>query len=34
VQAAYLNSLVRAAGGQVGVAVEDDRVSLAVWVPA
>ncbi|MBO9710924.1 MAG: histidine phosphotransferase [Caulobacter sp.] len=34
VQAAYLHALVRAAGGQLGVAVEDDKVSLAAWVPA
>jgi histidine phosphotransferase ChpT len=34
VQAAYLHALVRAAGGQVGVEIVEDRVSLAVWVPA
>ncbi|KQY35045.1 histidine phosphotransferase [Caulobacter sp. Root487D2Y] len=34
VQAAYLNALVRAAGGQVGVELGEDKVSLAAWVPA
>jgi histidine phosphotransferase ChpT len=34
VQAAYLNALVRAAGGQVGVQLGEDQVSLAAWVPA
>ena len=34
VQAAYLHALVRAAGGQVGVELGEDRVSLAAWVPA
>jgi histidine phosphotransferase ChpT len=34
VQAAYLHALVRAAGGQTAVALADDHVSLAVWVPA
>jgi histidine phosphotransferase ChpT len=34
VQAAYLNALVRAAGGQVGVELGEDQVSLAAWVPA
>ena len=34
VQAAYLHALVRAAGGQVAVALTDDQVSLAAWVPA
>lgn len=33
VQAAYLNALVRAAGGQVGVQLGEDQVSLAAWVP-
>ncbi|SFJ93408.1 histidine phosphotransferase ChpT [Caulobacter sp. UNC279MFTsu5.1] len=34
VQAAYLNALVRAAGGQVGVELGEDQVTLAAWVPA
>jgi len=34
VQAAYLYALVRAAGGQTAVALADDHVSLAAWVPA
>ena len=34
VQAAYLHALVRAAGGQVGVELGEDQVSLAAWVPA
>jgi len=34
VQAAYLHALVRAAGGQVGVELGEDKVSLAAWVPA
>ena len=34
VQAAYLTALVRAAGGQVGVELGEDQVSLAAWVPA
>ena len=34
VQAAYLHALVRAAGGQVAVALGDEQVSLAAWVPA
>jgi histidine phosphotransferase ChpT len=34
VQAAYLHALVRAAGGQTAVALADDHVSLAAWVPA
>lgn len=34
VQAAYLNALVRAAGGQVGVELGEDQVALAAWVPA
>jgi len=33
VQAAYLHALVRAAGGQVGVEIGEERVSLAAWVP-
>jgi histidine phosphotransferase ChpT len=33
VQAAYLHALVRAAGGQVGVEIGEERVSLATWVP-
>jgi histidine phosphotransferase ChpT len=34
VQAAYLHALVKAAGGQVGVELGEDQVSLAAWVPA
>ena len=34
VQAAYLHALVKAAGGQVGVELGEDTVSLAAWVPA
>ncbi len=34
VQAAYLNALVRAAGGQIAVEIGEDRASLAAWVPA
>ena len=34
VQAAYLHALVNAAGGQVGVELGEDTVSLAAWVPA
>ena len=34
VQAAYLHALVKAAGGQVGVELSEDQVSLAAWVPA
>jgi histidine phosphotransferase ChpT len=34
VQAAYLHALVRAAGGQIGVELGEDQVSLAAWVPA
>jgi histidine phosphotransferase ChpT len=34
VQAAYLTALVRAAGGQVGVELGEDQVTLAAWVPA
>jgi histidine phosphotransferase ChpT len=34
VQAAYLNALVRAAGGQVGVELGEDQLTLAAWVPA
>jgi len=34
VQAAYLNALVRAAGGQIGVELGEDQVTLAAWVPA
>jgi histidine phosphotransferase ChpT len=34
VQAAYLTALVRAAGGQVGVELGEDQVSLAACVPA
>ncbi|CAN5355993.1 histidine phosphotransferase ChpT [soil metagenome] len=34
VQAAYLHALVKAAGGQVGVELAEDQVSLAAWVPA
>ncbi len=34
VQAAYLSALVRAAGGQVGVELGEDQVTLAAWVPA
>lgn len=34
VQAAYLNALVRAAGGQIAAEVGEDRASIAAWVPA
>jgi histidine phosphotransferase ChpT len=34
VQAAYLNALVRAAGGQIAVETGEDRASIAAWVPA
>ncbi|TCS05435.1 histidine phosphotransferase ChpT [Caulobacter sp. BK020] len=34
VQATYLSALVRAAGGQVGVELGEDKVTLAAWVPA
>lgn len=34
VQAAYLNALVRAAGGQIAVEIGEDRASIAAWVPA
>jgi histidine phosphotransferase ChpT len=34
VQAFYLHSLLKAAGGQVAAEVAEDRVTLAAWVPA
>jgi len=34
VQAFYLHSLVKAAGGQVAAEVAEERVSFAAWVPA
>jgi histidine phosphotransferase ChpT len=34
VQAAYLNALVRAAGGQVAVELGEERRLIAAWVPA
>jgi histidine phosphotransferase ChpT len=34
VQAAYLQALIKAAGGQVAVELGEDKVSLAAWVPA
>ncbi|PLR18789.1 histidine phosphotransferase [Caulobacter zeae] len=34
VQAAYLFSVVRAAGGQIGVEIAEERVSIAAWTPA
>ena len=34
VQAAYLQALIKAAGGQIAVELAEDKVSLAAWVPA
>ncbi|PXA84662.1 histidine phosphotransferase, partial [Caulobacter sp. D4A] len=34
VQAAYLYAVVRAAGGQIGVEIAEERVSIAAWTPA
>ncbi|MDB5454455.1 MAG: hypothetical protein JWP92_40 [Caulobacter sp.] len=34
VQAAYLQALIKAAGGQVAVELSEDKVVLAAWVPA
>ncbi len=34
VQAFYLHSLLKAAGGQVAAEVAEERVTLAAWVPA
>ena len=34
VQAAYLQALIKAAGGQIAVELGEDKVSFAAWVPA